>query len=140
MFSTAIGPHNMTMITYFVPSQRLVAYVAVDDSVEEVQVVGEWQCTSETTAPLPLAACAQTSPQLPLPCRRQEIWKSPVPHCSTACMQRCMGGALRRVPPLMSVHRHPLQHPVYYPLLRHRPVVGSIRSQRILQMVLVVVS
>ena len=35
---------------------------------------------------------------------------------------------------------HPLQHPVYYPLLRHRPVVGSTQSQRMLQTVLAVVS
>ena len=64
----------------------------------------------------------QTSLRRPLPCRRQEVWRSPVPHYSPPCMQSCMGGALGMVPMLLLVHRHHLlQHPVYYPLLR-RPI------------------
>ena len=37
MCSTAIVPHNVTIITHFVPSHGLVAYVAVGGSVEGAQ-------------------------------------------------------------------------------------------------------
>ena len=37
MCSTAIVSHNVTMTTHFVPSQQLVAYVAVSSSVEGAQ-------------------------------------------------------------------------------------------------------
>ena len=39
MCITTIVPHNVTMITHFVPSQRLVAYVTVDGSVEGANVL-----------------------------------------------------------------------------------------------------
>ena len=38
MRSTPIVPHNVTMITHFVPSQQLVAYVTVGGSVEGAQL------------------------------------------------------------------------------------------------------
>ena len=38
MRRTPIGSHNVTMVTHFVPSKRLIAYVAVDSGVERVQL------------------------------------------------------------------------------------------------------